>query len=127
RIHRSWETLRRAGRLASFTETVLRHGAAAWTHPSGARDLPRRTATHHLWAGQVRIGRWAAAERTPASHQGAGAALEPATLGTSLLAVGPPGSGRTDRLMIPVTESLTLHALTGACAVVAVGTAGAPL
>ncbi|NJP52851.1 ATP/GTP-binding protein [Streptomyces sp. SBST2-5] len=127
RIHRSWETLRRAGRLASFTETVLRHGAAAWTHPSGARDLPRRTATHDLWAGQVRIGRWAAAERTPASHQGAGAALEPATLGTSLLAVGPPGSGRTDRLMIPVTESLTLHALTGACAVVAVGTAGAPL
>ncbi|GAA1434374.1 hypothetical protein GCM10009601_58780 [Streptomyces thermospinosisporus] len=127
RIQRSWEALRRAGRLASFTETVLRHGGAAWTHPSGARDLPRRTATHDLLAGQVRIGRWAAAERTPVSHQGAGAALEPATLGTSLLAVGPPGSGRTDRLMVPVAESLTLQALTGGCAVVAVGMASAPL
>ncbi|MEU2989743.1 ATP/GTP-binding protein [Streptomyces griseoincarnatus] len=127
RIHRSWEALRRAGRLASFTETVLRHGAAAWTHPSGARDLPRRTATHDLLAGQVRIGRWATAERTLAAYQEAGAALEPVTLGTSLLAVGPPGSGRTDRLMVPVAESLNLQALTGACAVVAVGMAGAPL
>ncbi|MEU3661971.1 ATP/GTP-binding protein [Streptomyces sp. NPDC032940] len=127
RVERAWDLLHAQGRLASFTETVLRHGAAAWTHPSGARDLPRRTATHDLLAGQVRVGRCGSDERTPPAYRDAGVALDPSTLGTSLLAVGPPGSGRTERLSAPVVESLALGALTGACAVVAVGTAGSPL
>ena len=127
RVGRAWDLLHTQGRLASFTETVLRHGGAAWTHPSGARDLPRRTTEHDLLVGQVRVGRCGSDERTPPAYRNAGVALDPATLGTSLLAVGPPGSGRTERLTVPVVESLALGALTGACAVVAVGTAGSSL
>ncbi|MCX4765355.1 ATP/GTP-binding protein [Streptomyces sp. NBC_01275] len=114
-------------RLGEFRETVLRQGGSAWTHPSGARDLPRRTARHDLLAGQVRIGRWPAAERTPVAYHDAGAALGPDVLGTSLLAVGPSGSGKTRTLIEPLTEALALQALTGGCAVVAVSSAGSPL
>ncbi|MFJ4734418.1 ATP/GTP-binding protein [Streptomyces sp. NPDC088770] len=126
RIEREWEAARREARAAAFADTVLREGAAAWTHPSGERDLPHRTAHHDLLEGQVRIGRWTG-ERTPRDYEGAGAALGPGTLGTSLLLVGPPGSGKTRHVTAPVTEALTLQALTGECAVVAVCAAGTPL
>ncbi|MEU9313042.1 ATP/GTP-binding protein [Streptomyces sp. NPDC048256] len=119
RVRRAWT----AG-TPDFRDTVLRQGGAAWTHPSGARDLPRRTARHDLLTGQVRVGRWVAAERTPASYHDAGAALGPDVLGTSLLAVGPSGSGKTRTLVEPLTEALALQALTGACAVVAVSSPG---
>ncbi|MFF6804399.1 ATP/GTP-binding protein [Streptomyces sp. NPDC012616] len=119
RVRRAWT----AG-LGDFRETVLRQGGAAWTHPSGARDLPRRAARHDLLAGQVRIGRWAGGERTPVVYREAGAALGPDVLGTSLLAVGPSGSGKTRSLLEPLTEALALQALTGTCAVVAVSSPG---
>lgn len=119
RVRRAWTT-----GIADFRDTVLRQGGAAWTHPSGARDLPRRTARHDLLTGQVRVGRWVAAERTPVSYHDAGAALGPDVLGTSLLAVGPSGSGKTRTLVEPLTEALALQALTGACAVVAVSSPG---
>lgn len=122
RVRRAWT----AG-IADFRDTVLRQGGAAWTHPSGARDLPRRTARHDLLTGQVRVGRWVAAERTPVSYHDAGAALGPDVLGTSLLAVGPSGSGKTRTLVEPLTEALALQALTGSCAVVAVSSPGGPL
>ncbi len=41
--------------------------------------------------------------------------------------MGPSGAGKTARVTRPVVESLTLQALTGGCAVVAVGTADAQL
>ncbi|WP_432013815.1 ATP-binding protein [Streptomyces cucumeris] len=128
RIERAWQSVR-AGRnsLAAFTDTVLRHGAAAHGHPSGARDLPARTAHHDLLAHQVRIGTAPEDPRNPYHHRGAGLALDPDVLGTSLLAVGPPGAGKTGRLVRPVTESLCLQALAGQTAVVAVGPAGAGL
>ncbi|KRD13720.1 MULTISPECIES: hypothetical protein [unclassified Streptomyces] len=119
RVRRAWT----AG-FGDFRETVLRQGGAAWTHPSGARDLPRRAARHDLLAGQVRIGRWAGGERTPVVYREAGAALGPDVLGTSLLAVGPSGSGKTRTLLEPLTEALALQALTGTCAVVAVSSPG---
>ncbi|MBT2383446.1 ATP-binding protein [Streptomyces sp. ISL-11] len=128
RIERAWQSVRtRPGRLASFTETVLRQGAAACAHPSGARDLPVRAAQHDLVTRQVRIGTAADDTRNPYEHRGAGYALDPALLGTSLLAVGPPGCGKTDRLVRPVLESLCLQALAGRAAVVAVGAAGTGL
>ncbi|MFJ3984235.1 ATP/GTP-binding protein [Streptomyces fungicidicus] len=127
RVEHAFAVARRGGAPAAFRDTVLREAGAAWTHPSGARDLPRRRARHDLFAGQVRIGGWAAAERAPGAYQGAGAALGPDVLGTSLLAVGPSGSGKTRTLVEPVTESLALQALTGRCAVVAVSAAGSPL
>ncbi|MGW0120890.1 ATP/GTP-binding protein [Streptomyces sp. NPDC003327] len=128
RVRRRWDRAHGdPGRLAGFVDTVLRHGAAAWAHPSGDRDLPRRTATHDLLLGQVRLGRCDAGARNPAAYRGAGLALDTAALGTSLLVVGPSGAGKTERLTRPVAESLALQALTGACAVVTVGSADAPL
>ncbi|RRQ82740.1 ATP/GTP-binding protein [Streptomyces griseofuscus] len=127
RVGHMWTMARAQARLSSFTDTVLREAGAAWTHPSGARDLPGRTARHDLLAGQVRLGQWVAGERTPLAYGGAGAALAPDTLGTSLLAVGPSGSGKTRHLIRPVVESLGLQALAGQCAVVALCAAGTPL
>ncbi|MET8100502.1 ATP/GTP-binding protein [Streptomyces sp. NPDC005236] len=127
RILRALASARRDGQLAGFSDTVLRRGAAAWTHPSGDRDLPVRSAAHDLLAAQVRLGRWVDRERTPLAYSGAGAALGPAALGTSLLAVGPAGSGKTRHLVRPVAESLGLQALTARCAVVVVAAAGTPV
>ncbi|WP_329029200.1 MULTISPECIES: ATP/GTP-binding protein [unclassified Streptomyces] len=117
----------RPDRLASFTETVLRKGADAFLHPSGFRDVPGRTATHDPLTGQVRIGECADDPRNPYPRRGSGMALEPASLATSLLAVGPPGSGKTERIVRPVVEALALRALTGQAAVLAVGGAGGAL
>ncbi|MFJ7074407.1 ATP/GTP-binding protein [Streptomyces sp. NPDC098781] len=127
RVAHFWTVARQDGALATFRDTVLRQGAASWTHPSGARDLPRRRATHDLLEGQVRIGRWVAAERAPRPYHDAGAAIGTDVLGTSLVAVGPSGSGKTRTLIEPLTESLALQALTGRCAVVAVSAAGTRL
>ncbi|WP_105974966.1 type IV secretory system conjugative DNA transfer family protein [Streptomyces geranii] len=127
RVEHKWAVARRDGALAGFRDTVLRQGAAAWAHPSGARDLERRTARHDLAVGQVRIGRWVAAERAPLVYHGAGAALGPEVLGTSLLAIGPSGAGKTRRLVEPVTEALALRALTGQCAFVTVSAPGTPV
>ncbi|MEU7161107.1 ATP-binding protein [Streptomyces chrestomyceticus] len=128
RIERAWQSVRSGhNSLASFTDTVLRHGAAACAHPSGRRDLPVRTAHHDLLAHQVRIGTATDHPRNPHQHRGTGFALDPALLGTSLLAVGPPGCGKTTRVVRPVVESLCLQALAGRSAVVAVGAAGSDL
>ncbi|WP_427919685.1 ATP/GTP-binding protein [Streptomyces sp. cg40] len=127
RVDHAWKRARRTGDLSSFTRTVLRAAGGAWTHPSGSRDLPGRIARHDLLAGQVRIGTWAAGERTALAYRGVGTALGPDTLGTSLLVVGPSGSGKTRHVVRPLVENLTLQALTGRCAVVAVCAAGAPL
>ncbi|QES08674.1 ATP/GTP-binding protein [Streptomyces venezuelae] len=128
RVHRAWrDTDRDAGRRAALVRSLVEEGAATGAHPSGDRDLPHRSATHDLLLEQVRIGRYAPAERTPHAYHGAGLALDPGLLGTSLLAVGPSGAGKTRSLVAPVVEALTLQALTGGCAVVAVGAASAPL
>lgn len=128
RIRTAWSAVGQdPGRRSAFDATVLRDGAAAFTHPSGARDLPRRTATHDLLASQVRIGHYVDGDPNPYRRGGAGTALEPAVLGTSLLAVGPPGAGKTRRLTAPVVESLALQALAGKCSVIAVCAAGTPL
>ncbi|MEU3733611.1 ATP-binding protein [Streptomyces sp. NPDC033538] len=128
RITRAWQGVR-GGRhsLATFTGAVLTHGAGACAHPSGARDLPARRARHDLVTGQVRIGTAADDARNPYAYRGSGLALGPDLLGTSLLAVGPAGSGKTGSVVRPLTESLCLHALAGRAAVVVVGAAGADL
>ncbi|KUN76718.1 ATP-binding protein [Streptomyces bungoensis] len=128
RIDRAWQGVRSGTHsLAAFTGTVLRQGAAACPHPSGERDLPARHARHDLLTGQVRLGTAADDPRNPYHYRGAGLALGPDLLGTSLLAVGPAGSGKTGSLVRPLAESLCLHALAGRAAVVAVGAAGAGL
>ncbi|WP_138905060.1 ATP-binding protein, partial [Streptomyces albidochromogenes] len=128
RIRRAWQSVRAdPTRLSAFTDTVLRNGAAACTHPSGARDLPVRAAAHDLYARQVRLGTVHPGERNPYARRGTGLALDPELLGTSLVAVGPPGTGKTRALVRPVVESLALQALAGQAAVIAVAAAGTPL
>ncbi|MFE9384461.1 ATP-binding protein [Streptomyces sp. NPDC007025] len=125
RLERAWQTVRaRPQRLEVFVENVLAQGAEACAHPSGARDLSVRAARHDLSLRQVRIGRAADSERNPHEYRGAGIALDPSLLGTSALAVGPPGTGKTSRLARPVVESLCLQALAGQAAVIAVSPAG---
>ncbi|GGN76733.1 hypothetical protein GCM10011579_058190 [Streptomyces albiflavescens] len=128
RIARAWQGVR-SGRhsLATFTGAVLKDGAAACLHPSGDRDLPGRLARHDLVSGQVRLGTTADDPRNPYAYRGTGLALGPDLLGTSLLAVGPAGSGKTGGVVWPLAESLCLHALAGRAAVVVVGAAGAGL
>ncbi|MFE9821445.1 ATP/GTP-binding protein [Streptomyces sp. NPDC005791] len=128
RLRHAWTVGRgHPERLAALSEAVLRTGGAAALHPSGARDLPRRTARHDLLTGQVRLGSCADDPHNPYARRGSGIALEPALLGTSLLAVGPPGAGKSARLVRPVVESLALQALAGRAAVLAVGGAGGDL
>ncbi|WP_227869873.1 MULTISPECIES: ATP-binding protein [Streptomyces] len=128
RIDHAWQTVRaRPTALGTFSDAVLTAGPAAFAHPSGDRDLAVRTARHDLLTRQVLIGEALDDERNPYEHRGESAALDPTVLGTSLLAVGPPGSGKTGRVIRPVTEAMCLQALTGRAAVVAVGSAPAAL
>lgn len=128
RIARAWQGVR-SGRhdLAAFSGAVLKDGAAACPHPSGERDVPARTARHDLVSGQVRLGTTADDPRNPYAYRGTGLGLGPDLLGTSMLAVGPAGSGKTGTVVRPLAESLCLHALAGRAAVVVVGAAGAGL
>lgn len=128
RIGRAWDSVRvDPSRLRAFADAVRAKGAAACPHPSGARDLPARAARHDLLSRQVLLGTVEDGERNPYARRGSAFALDPEVLGTSLLAVGPPGAGKTARLVRPVVESLALQALAGQAAVVAVGAAGAGL
>ncbi|MFE9341290.1 ATP-binding protein [Streptomyces sp. NPDC007063] len=122
RIGQAWQSSRT--HPAAFSDTVLQEGAQAFCHPGG-RDLPGRAALHDLVLRQVRIGTAVDTEQNPREYRGAGIALDPATVGTSLLTVGPPGSGKTMRLARPVIEAGCVQALAGQAAVVAVTAAGA--
>ncbi|MFJ7272153.1 ATP-binding protein [Streptomyces sp. NPDC099050] len=128
RIRRAWETVRAdPSRARAFAEAVRDKGAGACVHPSGARELPVRAARHDLLARQVLLGTVQDGERNPYARRGSGIALDPGVLGTSLLAIGPSGAGKTSRLVRPVVESLALQALAGQAAVVVVASTGAAL
>lgn len=128
RISRAWESVRAdPSRTRAFVDAVLAKGSGACVHPSGVRDLPVRAARHDLLARQVLLGTADAGERNPYARRGTQVALDPSVLGTSLLAVGPSGTGKTSRLVRPVVESLALQALAGQAAVVTVASAGAQL
>ncbi|MFJ2752532.1 ATP/GTP-binding protein [Streptomyces sp. NPDC087297] len=128
RIRRAWDSVRvDPSRMHAFADAVRAQGAGACAHPSGARDLPVRAARHDLLARQVLLGTVEDGPRNPYSRRGTALALDPDVLGTSLLAVGPSGTGKTRQLVRPVVESLSLQALAGQAAVVAVGAAGAQL
>uniref|UniRef100_A0AAU2JUY7 ATP/GTP-binding protein n=1 Tax=Streptomyces sp. NBC_00049 TaxID=2903617 RepID=A0AAU2JUY7_9ACTN len=128
RIRRAWESVQvDPSRRAAFEQAVRDGGAGACLHPSRARDLPVRAARHDLVVRQVLLGTVVNEERNPRPRRGTGLALDPEVLGTSLLAVGPSGAGKTGRLVRPVVESLALQALAGQAAVVVVGAAGARL
>ncbi|MHA6763143.1 ATP-binding protein [Streptacidiphilus sp. PAMC 29251] len=129
RLNRALECVRdRPERLAALLDAVREHGAAACAHPSGTRDLPgRHGGRHDLLLRQVRLGSAQDVPKNPAAYRGVDLALDPALLGTSLLAVGPAGTGKTRRLARPLAEALCLQALAGTAVVVVVGAADADL
>ena len=128
RIRRAWEVvLEDPGILSAFTEQVTARGGAACAHPSEARDLPARSGRHDLLTRQVRLGTAQDVPKNPPAHRGAGFALDPVVLGTSLLAVGPAGTGKTSRLARPVAEALCLQALAGTACAVVIGAGDADL
>ncbi|WP_344445000.1 ATP-binding protein [Kitasatospora nipponensis] len=128
RIHRVWqEVVAEPGLVGAFGEQVAARGAAACAHPSEARDLSVRVAEHDLLVGQVRLGTAQDVPKNPAAHRGAGFALDQELLATSLLAVGPAGTGKTVRLARPVAEALCLQALARTACVVVMGAAEAEL
>ncbi|WP_031008552.1 ATP/GTP-binding protein [Streptomyces sp. NRRL F-5727] len=128
RIKTAWENTGHApDRQAAFVREVHARGAAAFLHPSGARFLAGRRATHDLALRQVRLGTVTDTDRNPYARRTTGLALDPDVLGTGMLVVGPSGSGKTTRLVRPLVESLSLQALAGQAAVVVVGSDTAPL
>ena len=128
RLNRALDYVRdQPERLTALLDAVRDHGAAACGHPSGARDLPGRAARHDLLLRQVRIGATQDVPKNPPAYRGTDLALDPVLLGTSLLAVGPAGTGKTARLARPVAEALCLQALAGTAAVVVVGADDADL
>ncbi|MFF0415952.1 ATP-binding protein [Kitasatospora sp. NPDC004745] len=128
RILRAWESAQAdPAFVPAFVGQVVARGGAAFAHPSESRELPGRGERHDLLLGQVRLGTTQDVPKNPLAHRAAGFALDPAVLGTSLLAVGPAGTGKTARLARPVAEALCLQALAGTACVVVVGAADADL
>lgn len=121
-------TLRHAGAEPHGMETAVRelrayHGAA-FLHRSGQRDLPVRRADHDLLRDQMRLGLAVDEPRNPEELQDQPFGLDTAMLTTSLLAVGPPGSGKTRGFAIPIVEHLCLAALANAASVVVIDPKG---
>jgi hypothetical protein len=106
--------------LQRLAQAVASDRSAALVHPSHQRDLPgQRFAVHNLVAGQVRLG-----EVVP-DHRGdfeiAGDfGIDLDVLRTSMLVIGPPGSGKTRGIATPIVEHLSLAALTGKASMVVV-------
>ncbi|MFF2820054.1 ATP-binding protein [Kitasatospora cineracea] len=129
RLHQAWRTVGSdPAAWQEFAAQVAARGAAACAHPSEQRDLPGgRAARHDLLVRQVRLGTAQDVPKNPVGHRNAGFALDPRVLGTSLLAVGPAGTGKTAALARPVAEALCLQALAGAACAVVVGASDADL
>ncbi|MFF0345265.1 type IV secretory system conjugative DNA transfer family protein [Kribbella sp. NPDC004875] len=106
--------------LDKLTLAVERDSSGALVHPSRQRNLPGvRFARHNLLAGQVRLGEVVVDHRSDFEITGDfGVDLD--VLRTSLLVIGPPGSGKTRGIATPIVEHLSLAALTGKASMVVV-------
>ncbi|TDO69467.1 TraM-binding TraD/TraG-like protein [Kribbella sp. VKM Ac-2571] len=106
--------------LERLADAVAREHGAALVHPSQQRNLPQpRFAVHNLLAGQVRLGEVVPDHRSDYGVVG-DFGLDLDVLRTSLLVIGPPGSGKTRGIAIPIVEHLSLAALTGKASMVVV-------
>lgn len=99
-------------------------GGAAFCHPSGQRDLPVRYGHHKLGTRLMRLGVVSDEPRNPAELQGGEFGLDQEMLRTSLLAIGPPGAGKTRSFALPIVEHLCLQSLANAASVVVIDPKG---
>jgi hypothetical protein len=104
---------------------ILAKRELAALHRSGQRDLPtKRTTAHNVVEGQALAGQVVPDQRNvPAMASGA-FGIDHDVLRTSMLVIGPPGSGKTHNFAVPLAEHLCLSALANKASVVVVDTKG---
>lgn len=106
---------------ARFLDEVPRLGAGAMVHPSGLRVLPELRPVHDLLNSEVGVGLVAG----QASAVGAPLVeINHRMLRTSMLVIGPPGSGKTHSFAFPIVENLSQSALIGTASVVVIDPKG---
>ncbi|MGW4425541.1 type IV secretory system conjugative DNA transfer family protein [Streptosporangium sp. NPDC004631] len=108
-------------------EEILIIGPAAAVHASGQRDLPAeppRVTGHNLELQQVRLGRVVPHRMNRHQRYEANFGIDLDCLRTNLLVIGPPGSGKTRSLALPLVEHLALEALANAASVVVIDPKG---
>jgi hypothetical protein len=106
--------------LERLARAIEADRSAALVHPSRQRDLPgTRFARHNLLAGQVRLGEVVPDHRSDFEITG-DFGIDLDVLRTSMLVIGPPGSGKTRGIATPIVEHLSLAALAGKASMVVV-------
>jgi hypothetical protein len=104
---------------------LLRRRELAALHRSGQRDLPtERTTAHNLDAGQVLLGQVVPDHRNVPAMAAGPFGLDHDVLRTSMVVVGPPGTGKTFSFALPIVEHLALSALANKVSLVVVDPKG---